>query len=349
MPDIDMTQPVRVRPDWLALRPPEPVLDPTREIVDSHHHLWDQPGDRFLLPDLLGELAAGHRVVQTVFVQCRSMYRADGPEALRSVGEVEFVNGVAAMSASGLYGGARACAGIIGYADLKLGPQVARVLDALIRAGGDRFRGIRFPVAWHPDKAVCLTPQPTSSGLMRDATVRAGAATLARAGLSLDLWAGHTQLGDLFDLAANVPDLTVVVDHVGGPIGIGPYAGHRQEVLADWTAAMRRLATLPNVHVKLGGLAMRVGGFAFDLLPMPPSSEEVAAAWRPYIRTCIELFGPDRCMFESNFPVDKGMVGYRIMWNTFKRLTADFAENEKHALFAGTARRVYKLDLCPGG
>jgi predicted TIM-barrel fold metal-dependent hydrolase len=334
------------RPEWLALRS-EPVIDPEREIVDPHHHLWDRPGYRYLLPELLEDLAAGHRVVQTVFVQCRSMYRADGPVALRPVGEVEFVNGVAAMSASGLYGEARACAAIVGCADLGLGAEVAPVLEALERAGNGRLRGIRFPVAWHPDQAVGLTPQNTASGLMGEPAVRAGAAALARAGLSLDIWAGHTQLGELYDLAAAVPDLTIVIDHVGGPIGVGPYAGRRAEVLADWTAAMRRLAALPNLVVKLGGLAMRVGGFAFDEAPQPPSSQELAAAWRPYIVTCIDLFSPARCMFESNFPVDKGMVGYRALWNCFKRLAAEFSEDEKRALFAGTARRVYRLEAGP--
>jgi predicted TIM-barrel fold metal-dependent hydrolase len=347
MPDIDMTQPVQIRLDWLAMRPPEPVLDPERKIVDSHHHLWDEPGKHYLLPELLQDLGEGHRVLQTVFVQCRSMYRANGPEAMRSVGEVEFVNGVAAMSASGIYGEPRACAAIVGYADLKLGSEVSPVLEALIHAGGGRFRGIRFPVAWNSDPAVSLTLQPTSPGLMRDARVQAGAAALTRAGLSLDIWAGHTQLDELFDLATSVPDLTIIVDHVGGPIGVGRYSGRRNEVLTDWMAAMRRLATLPNVYVKLGGLAMRVGGFAFDQLPLPPSSQELAVAWQPYIRTCIDLFGPERCMFESNFPVDKGMVDYRTLWNAFKCLTSDLAEDEKQSLFAGTARRVYKLDGSP--
>lgn len=335
-------QHIQVRPEWLALRC-EPVIEPGREIVDAHHHLWDRPGNRYLLPELLEDLAAGHRVVQTVFVQCRSMYRADGPEALRSAGEVEFANGVAAMSASGLYGTARACAAIVGCADLKLGAEVAPVLEALARAGNGRLRGIRFPVAWHPDKSVHLTPQPTSPGLLCDAGVQAGAAALARAGLSLDLWVGHTQLGEVFDLASKVPELSVIVDHAGGPIGVGPYAGRREEVLADWAAAMLRLAALPNVYVKLGGLAMQVGGFTFDQSPLPPSSEDLAAAWRPYIMTCIDIFDPGRCLFESNFPVDKGMVGYRCLWNAFKRLSADLTAGEKHALFAGTARRVYGM------
>jgi predicted TIM-barrel fold metal-dependent hydrolase len=347
MLESDRMQPDLKHAEWLASCPPEPVLDPLRAIVDPHHHLWDRPGNRYLLPELLHDITDGHRVVQTVFVQCRSMYRTTGPEMRRSVGEVEFVNGVAAMSASGVYGEARACAGIIGYADLKLGADVVQVLEALDRAGGGRFRGIRFPVAWHPDPTVHLTLQPTSAGLMGDPIVQAGAAALAKAGFSLDLWVGHTQLDELYDLARNVPKLTVILDHVGGPIGVGPYEGRRSEVLADWTATMRRLATLPNLNVKLGGLGQHVGGFAFDKLPVPPSSAEIASAWRPYIMTCIDLFGPARCMFESNFPVDKGMVGYRTLWNAFKRLTADFAEDEKHALFAGTARRLYRLSDWP--
>jgi predicted TIM-barrel fold metal-dependent hydrolase len=331
--------------EWLARRPAEPVLNPEQEIVDPHHHLWDRPGDSYLLPGLLQDIAeGGHRVVQTVFIQCRSMYRARGPEALQSVGEVEFVNGIAAMSASGNYGEARACAGIIGFADLMLGTNVTRVLEALDRAGGGRFKGIRFPVAWHPDPAVRLTAQPVLPGIMRDATMQTGAATLARAGYTLDIWAGHTQLGELYDLAKNVPDLTVIMNHVGGPIGVGPYAGRRAEVLAEWTAAVRRLAALPNVNVKLGGMLQQVNGYALDKLPAPPTSEGVAAIYRPYVMTCIELFGPGRCMFESNFPVDKGSVGYRTLWNAFKRLATDFSAAEKHALFAGTARSIYKLE-----
>lgn len=334
---------LEVRPDWLASRS-EPVLDPDREIVDAHHHLWDRPGSRYLLPDLIEDVGDGHRVIQTIFVQCRSMYRADGPEPLRPIGEVEFANGVAAMSASGLYGASRACAAIVGLADLTLGTEVSPVLDALRQAGNGRLRGIRFPVAFHPDDAVRSTPAVSPPGLMAAPAFRAGAAALARAGLSLDLWAYHTQLAEVSALAAAVPDLTLVIDHCGGPIGVGPYRGRRQAAFAEWSAAMRDLARRPNVVVKLGGLAMGVGGFDFHLNPEPPSSEQLAAAWRPYIETCLALFGAERCMFESNFPVDKGMLGYRVLWNGFKRLSTDLSETEKRALFAGTARRVYRLD-----
>lgn len=334
---------IPVRPDWLALHS-EPALEPDREVVDAHHHLWDRPGSRYLLPELLADAVDGHRVVQTVFVQSRSMYRAGGPEALRPVGEVEFANGAAAMSASGFYGPARACAAIVGCADLSLGDAVSPVLDALASAGNGRLRGIRFPVAFHPDEAVRSTPAVSPPGLMASAAFRAAASAVARAGLSLDVWAYHTQLPEVATLAAALPDLTVVVDHCGGPIGVGPYEGRREAAFAEWSDAMAALAERPNVVVKLGGLAMRVGGFDFDQRPRPPSSDDLATAWRPTVETCIALFGPDRCMFESNFPVDKGMVGYRVLWNGFKRLAAGLSEDEKRALFAGTARRVYRLD-----
>ncbi len=331
-----------VRPDWLALHA-EPAADPTREIVDPHHHLWDRPDDRYLFHDLLADTNQGHRIVQTVYVQCRSMYRADGPVALRPVGEIEFVRGVAAMSASGQYGELRACAAIVGHADLALGDAVAPVLEALAEAAGGRLAGIRHPVAWHDDPAVRSSPVIPPPGVLLDEQVRRGIARLAPAGLSLDVWAYHTQLDEVFAIAELFSDLVLVIDHVGGPLGVGRHAGRRNEVFAEWRVSMARLAALPNVFVKLGGLGMRVGGFAFDERDRPATSRELADAWRPYIVTCIDLFAPERCMFQSNFPVDKGMYGYGVMWNAFKRLAHDYSEAEKAALFAGTARRVYKL------
>jgi len=331
-----------VRPEWLALRS-EPVIEPDLEIVDAHHHLWDRPGSSYLLPELLADLGDGHHVVQTVFVQSRSMYRADGPELYRPVGEVEFANGVAAMSASGVYGASRACAGIVGCADLSLGEAVRPVIDALKSAGNGRLRGIRFPVAYHEDKRVLSTPAISPPGLMLQPGFQAAAGVLAEEGLSLDIWAYHTQLAEVAALARHVPGLNIVVDHCGGVIGVGSYAGRRDAAFSAWEQAVRPLAALPNVHVKIGGLGMRVVGFGFEDGKLPPTSEQLAGAWRPYVETCIELFGPERCMFESNFPVDKGAVGYRSLWNSFKRLTASLSPPERSALFAGTARRVYKL------
>jgi L-fuconolactonase len=262
---------------------------------------------------------------------------------LRPVGEVEFANGVAAMSASGRYGNTRVCAGIVGYADLALGAAVEKVLEAQIAAGGGRFRGIRFITATHPDQAAWGSMVTRPEGMLADRKVREGFARLAPLGLGFDAWMYHTQLGELVDLARAFPETSIVLDHVGGAIGLGRYAGRRDEVFAEWSARIRELAACPNVHVKLGGLGMRMFGFSVHTHELPPSSEELAAVWRPYIETCIAAFGPERAMFESNFPVDKGSCGYAALWNAFKRIAAGSSAAEKRALFADTATKFYRL------
>jgi len=271
------------------------------------------------------------------------MYRAAGPVELRPVGEVEFANGVAAMAASGTYGKTRVCAGIVGHADLALGAAVEKVLEAMIEAGGGRFRGIRFITASHPDQPAWGSPIIRPAGLLKDPRVREGFARLAPLGLSFDAWMYHTQLDELLDLARAFPATPIVLDHVGGPIGLGPYAGKRDEVFAAWNGMIRELAACPNVHIKLGGLGMRMFGFAHHLGELPPSSDELASAWRPYIETCVAAFGPEQAMFESNFPVDKGSCAYHVMWNAFKRTAAGCSPTEKAALFAGTASKFYRL------
>jgi L-fuconolactonase len=332
-----------VRQDWLDRRREE-IIEADLPIVDPHHHLVDRPETgRYLLPELLADLDTGHNVTATVYLEWLSMYRAAGPVELRPVGEVEFANGVAAMSASGTYGKPRICAGIVGYADLALGAPVEKVLETMIVAGGGRFRGIRFISATHPDQAAWGSLVNRPSGLLRDQRVREGFARLAPLGLSFDAWMYHTQLGELVDLAHAFPETRIVLDHVGGAIGLGRYAGKRDEVFAEWSGRIRELAACPNVHVKLGGLGMRIFGFTVHTGELPPSSEELAAAWRPYIETCIAAFGPERAMFESNFPVDKGSCGYPALWNAFKRVAAGCSEAEKQALFAGTATKFYRL------
>ncbi|MGE4526953.1 MAG: amidohydrolase [Rhodospirillaceae bacterium] len=333
---------VPVRPDWLARRS-EPVLDPDLPIVDAHHHLWDRPGWRYMLPELAADMARGHNVVASVYAQCRTMYRTDGPEELRPVGEVEFTAAIAARCAAGPSGAPQACAAIVGCANLSLGERVEPVLEALIRAGGGRLAGIRNQTAWHPDPAISSSPVQPRPGLLRSEAFGRGVAVLARYGLSLDVWAYHTQLGDLYDLAREHPDVRIVIDHCGGPLGVGPYAGRTAEVFAVWRDAMRRLSRLPNVRLKLGGLGMKVAGFSFHERPLPPSSADLAEAWRPLVETCIDLFGPHNCMFESNFPVDNGQFSYPILWNAFKRLAAGFTQGERTRLFAGTAAEVYGL------
>jgi L-fuconolactonase len=332
-----------VRPEWLARRHEE-AIDPDLPIVDAHHHLWDRPGWRYLLDEYLGDIGrCGHNITASVFVQCQAMYRADGPEELRVIGETEFVNGIAAMSASGRYGSARICAGIVGHANLLIGERVAGVLESHLQAGGGRFRGIRHITVWDADTTLMNPLSVGPPGLLRDTAFRAGFAKLAPLDLSFDAWLFHPQISELTDLARAFPDTTIVLNHVGGVVGIGAYAGRRDEVLEHWSRAIRDLARCDNVHVKLGGLGMRINGFGFETAEAPPASEQLAKAWQPFIETCIEAFGANRCMFESNFPVDKGSYGYGLAWNAFKRLTRDVSKDERMALFSGTAERVYGL------
>ena len=346
MPSDPATAPsphLPVRPEWLAARQEE-ILEPELPIVDPHHHLVDRANTgRYLLPELLADTGSGHNITATVYLEWLSMYRADGPVPLRPVGEVEFANGVAAIAASETYGKTKVSAGIVGYADLMLGAQVEEVLEAMILAGGGRFRGIRYISASHPDEAARGSSVNRPAGLLMNGKVREGFARLHPLGLSFDAWMYFTQLGELADLARAFPETPIVLDHVGGAIGIGPYAGRRDEVFAEWKRSIGEVARCPNVHVKLGGLGMRLFGFDVHAGELPPSSEQLATLWRPYIETCIEAFGPERAMFESNFPVDKGSGSYQLFWNAFKRIAAGCSAAEKTALFSGTASRFYRL------
>jgi L-fuconolactonase len=249
------------------------------------------------------------------------------------------------MAASGLYCNTKVCAGIVAYADLMLGAGVEKVLEAMIAAGGGRFRGIRYITASHPDEAARGSSVNRAAGLLMEPKLRQGFARLHPLGLSFDAWMYFTQLGELVDLARAFPDTPIVLNHVGGAIGIGPYAGRRDEVFAEWKGRIGELAGCPNVHIKLGGLGMRLFGFDVHAGALPPGSEQLAAAWRPYIETCIAAFGPERAMFESNFPVDKGSGGYPVFWNAFKRIAAGCSAAERAALFSGTANRFYRLGL----
>jgi predicted TIM-barrel fold metal-dependent hydrolase len=330
---------------WLATYS-EPVLEPDLPIVDPHHHLWDNRGFRYLFADLLADTSTGHNIRSTVFLQCRAMYRAEGDPALAPVGETEFVNGAAAMSASGIYGETRHCAGIVGFADLTLGAAVDRVLEAHLRAAGDRFKGIRNSSVWDEDQSVVTVPGAIPRGLLLDKKFREGYAKLGAHGLSFDAWLFHTQIADLTDLAKAFPGTIVVLNHIGGPIGQNAYAGKRDAVFRAWRADIDALAKLPNVYCKLGGMGMAVMGFGFDDFhkhKTPVSSETLAAAWKPYIDHCIGAFGVGRCMFESNFPVDKRTCSYAVLWNAFKRHAAGYSAAEKTALFSATACRVYRL------
>ena len=277
------------REDWLALHA-EDIIDPTRPIVDPHHHLWDRGGLRYLIEEMTDDIASGHNVVATVYVDCRSMYRAGGAEAFRPVGEVEFANGVAAMSASGGYGKAAICAGIVSHVNLLLGEGARPVLEAEIAAGNGRFRGIRHSSPWDADPEVAGIYAARPKGLLLDPTFRRGFACLAPLGLSFDAWLYFLQMPRLTALARAFPETAIALDHCGGILGTRAYAGRRDEVFAGWSSALKDLAACPNVMVKLGALGMPQGGFGFEVSERPPSSIELAQAWRPWMETCIEAF-----------------------------------------------------------
>lgn len=333
-----------VRQDWLALRE-EAAIDPAVPLIDAHHHLWDKPGACYLRAEMEADIGGGHNVVATVFADGKWGYREGGDEALRSLGETETMAEIAASCERSDGDVPLICAGIVGYVDLALGARAGAILDLHLEAGGGRFCGVRNTSAWHADPeargSVLLPPE----GLLAMSGFRAGIAELARRGLVFDAWMYHTQLDDLVDLADRFPDASFVLDHIGGPIGIGPYAGRRAEVFAAWREGMRRVAAAGNVCVKLGGLGMPMSGFGFEDAPLPPSSDELARAWGPYFETCIELFGAARCMFETNFPVDKGTASYTVTWNAFKKIVAGCSETEREALFFANADRVYSLGL----
>ena len=338
-PQYKKTNFLQVRPEWLALRR-EAVLLPEQRIVDTHHHFWDEESAPYHADDLLADLHGGHDVEATVLVECKARYRPDGPLQLRPVGETEFAVNQAEHAARR---GVDVCQGIVAWADLQLGARVEEVLLAHAEAGKGRFRGIRCRAAWSDDPVLAGPADGPPKGLLLDPTVQMGVKTLTRLGLSLDLWLYHSQLDDAIRLAQDCPETPIVLNHVGGPLGIGPFAGRRAEVFEVWRAGLVELAKNANVHVKLGGLGMPRTGFPFATAAIPVSSEELASAWRPYIGTCIETFGAERCMFESNFPVDKGMCSYTVLWNAFKRLTADCSADERDALFHATASRFYRL------
>ena len=333
-----------VRQDWLA-RHTEEILEPDLPIIDPHHHLWDAPRYRYLFPELLADLGSGHKIVATMYEQAREMYRADGPDELKSLGETEFVNGVAAMSAAGKYGPTQCIAGIVGFVDLQLGSRAKGVLERHIAVSDGRLRGIRNGSTWSDDPLLKTFTAGTPQGLLLDKSFREGFAALAALDLAFDGWMFQTQLGDLADLAKAFPQARIVLNHVGGPLAIGPYAGKREEAFAAWHAGIKQIAGFPNTYVKLGGLGMKMIGFDFFEKPEPPSSQDLAKAWKPYIEACIAAFGPGRSMFESNFPVDKGTCSYQVLWNAFKRLAAGYSADEKTALFSGAAKKAYRLAM----
>ncbi len=316
----------------------EPALNPELKICDAHHHLWSYAQSPYLTEQLLADLSGGHRIASTVHVECRHGWRSDGAEALRPVGETEFVLGCRAEAP----GPTQVAAGIVAFADLNLGAQVRAVLEAQLQCS-DRVCGIRYMTAWDASEEIRNAHTDPRPRLLGEGSFRAGLRCVQELKLVFDAWLYHPQIPELTDLARAFPDLTIVLNHVGGPLGIGPYAGRRAEIFGIWEQHMRDLSRSPNALVKLGGMTMSLAGFDWHKRDAPPGSAEIAAALSPYYLTCIDLFGPKRCMFESNFPVDKVSCSYTTLWNAFKRITQDFSAEEQQDLFHDTAVNTYGL------
>lgn len=328
--------------EWRALVT-EDIVEPERPIIDPHHHLWSSASfwGTYELENLWADTGSGHNVEKTIFIDCRSNYREDGPEHLKPIGETEYVALVAEASAENP--NQATIAGIVSHANMTLGKGVTEVLEAHEVAGRGRFRGIRH-----------AGPQDTTGTLMNSGSGRPcpytrpdfqeGVRTLGEMGYTYDTWHFFMQNQDYLKLAQSAPNTTMILDHFGTPLGAGAYAGKQAEIFEEWSKDIAEIAgTCPNVVAKLGGLAMPDNGFGWDTRETPPTSDEFAEAQRPYYLHTIECFGPDRCMFESNFPVDKLSISYHVLWNGLKKIVADFSEEEKHAMFYGTAARVYRV------
>ena len=314
----------------------EEIIEPDRPIIDAHHHLWLRPNSPYLALDYFKDISTGHRVTASVFAECHSMYRKEGPDQFKPVGESEFVSGVAAMSDSGAFGDIQICKAMFGSVDLRLGGRIKPILEAHEVASGGRFRGVRVSANHYPG----IYSSVDEPDYLRLPLVRSAISCLARFGYSLDCWVYHTQLDQIAELAQDFPDLTIILNHFGVPILGGPFRGKREEVFNNWRSSLKKVAQHNNVVLKLGALPIRR-----DNRDLPPTSDEIADSWRDWTEVAIDNFSPKRCMFESNFPVDKRHCGYHVLWNAFKKLVINYGDNEKTDLFSGTAQRSYRLEL----
>ena len=327
-------------PGWLE-QVSEEVFEPDRRIIDPHHHLWHRPKTfNYLLGDLWTDTGSGHRIEKTVFVEANTNYRNYGPEDFKCVGETEFVTGVAKESAKG-GAGKSVISGIVSHVDLTLGDAVEEVLLEHKAAGEGFFRGIRHIAA--RDTAIDIPAHWAEENLYALEKYRAGSRVLGKLGMTQDVFHLHRQNRDFLEMVRAIPETTFILNHFGAPLGIGPYADRREEVFTAWCDDIAQIAACPNVVAKLGGLAMPINGFGWNERETPATSDEIVEAQKRYYLHTIESFGPDRCMFESNFPVEKASVSYRVIWNAFKKMASDFSEDEKEALFYSTAKRVYQL------
>ena len=326
--------------NWLN-KHQEEALEPSREICDAHHHLWDYPDSRYLADDYIKDISSGHNITSTVYVECGSKYREEGPDFLRSVGEVDFVIDSVTSFNGNNSSSTRICNAIVGYANLT-DKNSTKTLDELIDAS-NLLVGVRHASAWDKNKNIKNAHTHPVEMLFGNSDFKRGFAELEKRNLSFDAWLYHPQIPELTELARNFPNQVIVLDHLGGPVGIGPYAGKRKEIFQSWKKNIRCLAAYPNVFAKLGGLLMSLSGFGLHKRNKPPTSTEIATLTRDYYLFMIDTFGPTRCMFESNFPMDKVSCSYNVLWNSFKKITHALSENDKESLYKKTAQKVYKI------
>jgi len=323
---------------WIA-QVTEPALEPNLVICDAHHHLWLDEGHTgwaYPLEDFLAHTGSGHKVAHSVYLECGAQYHRNGPQRLQPVGETAWVAGEAIRSAA--LGGTE-LRGIVGHADLRLGDSVEEVLDAHSQAGNGLFCGIRYTTAQDSHPALSMR----ESADMNEPAYLAGVRKLGELGYTYDAMVYHPQLTQLVSVARNCPQTSIVINHLGGFLGVGPYRDRREEVLAYWYAVMNDLAACPNTFLKLGGIGMPMMGFRWDKQEKPPGSRELSAAWGDAVQRVIDIFSPGRCLFESNYPVDMRGAGYGVLWNSFKRMTIQYSESERRDLFHDSAFRAYRL------
>lgn len=324
----------------------EAIIEPDLAIIDAHHHLFDRPGLRYMFEDYLADARSGHRIIASVYVETMAFSRPDGPEVLRPLGEIEYANGIGAIGASKSYGACRVCAAIVGHIDLRQGDAVAKLLDSALARAPERFRGVRqvtlqsdSPKPWQ------YIPTRPPTDVMDSPGLRPAFKHLAQRRLTFDAAVFHHQIPQLIRIADAFPDVTIILNHCGHALAMGLSSQDRASVFASYRRSIQEIAKRPNVYCKVGGLGMPFWGFGLEQRRDPVSSRELAALWRPYVETCIEAFGPSRCMMESNYPPDSRGAGFVPLWNALKHIFRQASAQDKAALFHGTAARVYRLDI----
>ena len=344
--NINKSPHLPVRQEWLNQLIEDPIL-PNIPIIDPHHHLWDVGFGRYYIEELLEDInSSGHNILSTVYIMSSSntkIYSKDGLEEFKPLTEIEFATSEGKRADLIPNNRVKVNASIVGSVDLTYGNKLQPVLEKAVNISEGRLKGIRMLLASHTDPRISSGAVKSDLGLMLHPNFIDGAKCVQDANLSLDFWIYHTQLNEMEKIARALPDLTIILNHIGGPIHIGEYEGKQAATHREWRSAMMRLSRIPNINVKLGGLGMAVNGAKFHNSKFPPNSVQLSDIWKPWIYETIDMFGFDRCMFESNFPVDKGSCSYGALWNAFKIIAKDMSDDEINKLFSKNAAKIYKI------